>query len=69
MNYITNQIVELVTLREPDVSGETMILINGFENLGIYNQIARLITYAYKFRPLSVDIKLAGKKWLSIMVS
>lgn len=66
MNYITNQIVELVTLREPDVSGETMILINGFENLGIYNQIARLITYAYKFRPLSVDIKLAGKKWLSL---
>lgn len=66
MNYITNQIVELVTLREPEASGETMILINGFENLGVYNQIARLITYAYKLRPLSVDIKLAGKKWLSL---
>lgn len=37
MNYITNQIVELVTLREPEASGETMILINGFEDLGVYN--------------------------------
>lgn len=61
MNYITNRIVELVTLREPEASGETMILINGFENLSVYNQIARLITYTYKLRPLSVDIKLAGK--------
>ncbi|MGM9929321.1 MAG: ATP-binding protein [Bacillus sp. (in: firmicutes)] len=69
MNYITNQIVQLVSSHEPDASGETMIMINGFEDLRLYNQIARLIAYAYKLRPLSVDIKLAGKKWAALQGS
>ena len=66
MNYITNQIVQLVSSHEPEKSGETMIMINGFEDLRLYNQLARRISDFYKLSPLSIEIKLAGKKWASL---
>lgn len=64
MNYITNQIVQLVSSHEPEKSGETMIMINGFEDLRLYNQLARRISDFYKLSPLSIEIKLAGKSGL-----
>ena len=30
MNYITNQIAQLVSSHEPEKNGETMIMVNGF---------------------------------------
>lgn len=69
MNYITNQIAQLVSSHEPEKNGETMIMVNGFEDLRLYNQVARLIAYAYKLSPLSVEIKLAGKKWAALQAA
>ena len=63
MKYITEQIVRLVSLHEPDSNGETMILVNGFEDLRVYNQVARLVSDRYKSSILTSEIKLAGKKW------
>lgn len=63
MSYITEQILKLVISHKPDTNGETMIMINGFDELAIYEQVARLITNAFKSSPLKIDIKLAGKKW------
>lgn len=39
MNYITNQIAQLVSSHEPEKNGETMIMVNGFEDLRLYNQV------------------------------
>ena len=69
MNYISNQILRLISSHEPDVKGETMILINGFEDLKLYNRVARLIESQYKPSSLTVDIKLAGKKWAALQKS
>ncbi len=66
MNYITDRIVNMISLHEPEINGETMIMINGFENLQIYNQIAKEITDKYKDSMLSIGVKLAGKKWIEL---
>ena len=69
MKYITEQIDRLISSHEPDPKGETMVLINGFEDLRVYNQVARLIAYRYKLSQLTSEIKLAGKKWASLQSS
>ena len=66
MNYIIDRIVYMVSSHEPEINGETMIMINGFENLQIYNQIAKKISDKYKNSRLSIGIKLAGKKWIDL---
>lgn len=66
MTYLTNRIIELVSQHEPDSNGEAMILINGFSDLRIYEQVARHLHTKYKSSPLSAEFKLAGKKWVEL---
>lgn len=66
MTYLTNRIIELVSLHEPDADGEAMILINGFSDLRIYEQVARILHEKYKFSPISAEFKLAGRKWAEL---
>lgn len=63
MTYLTNSIIELVIQHEPDVNGEAMILINGFNDLQIYEQVAHFLYEKYKSSPISIELKLAGRKW------
>ena len=66
MTYLTNRIIELVSLHEPDTDGEAMILINGFSDLRIYEQVARILHEKYKFSQISAKFKLAGRKWAEL---
>ena len=66
MTYLINRIIELVSQHEPDTDGEAMILINGFSDLHIYEQIARILHEKYKFSPISAEFKLAGRKWAEL---
>lgn len=66
MTYLINSIVKLVSHHEPNTDGEAMILINGFNDLHIYEQVARQVHEKYKFSPISIAIKLAGRKWMEL---
>ena len=63
MTYLTNRIVELVSQHEPNTDGEAIILLNGFSDLRIYEQVAYRLRERYKFSTISVEFKLAGRKW------
>lgn len=63
MTYLTNRIVELVSQHEPNADGEAIILLNGFSDLRIYEQVTYRLRERYKFSTISVEFKLAGRKW------
>jgi len=63
VTYLTNRIVELVSQHEPNADGEAIILLNGFSDLRIYEQVAYRLRERYKFSTISVEFKLAGRKW------
>jgi hypothetical protein len=63
MKYIVKNIVNLVITKSPSSTGETMIRVNGFEDIKIYESIAQKLKEYYSKTGLSLDIKLARNKW------
>lgn len=63
MNFIVNKTVEIIKRNIPSSDGETMIRVDGFEDVRFYDALARAITNEFKNSGLSVDIKLANNKW------
>ncbi len=63
MHYIVDKIVEMVSSSGPEVDSEMMVMINGFEELSIYEQIALRVSQYYHNTSISIKIKLAKKKW------
>lgn len=69
MRYIVNTITDLIKKHEPSEKEEMMIRINGFEDVNIYEQLANRLSAYYEKTTLSIDLKLARKKWLSFKES
>ena len=63
MRYIINKVCNLILNKEPSDDGQTMIRIDGFEDLKIYEEIARRITQSVEAQNMSVNVKLAKNKW------
>lgn len=63
MQFIVNSIVRHIAEKEPAPGGEAIILINGFERLAIYAEIAKKLSARYSGSSLSINIKLAKRKW------
>lgn len=63
MKFIVNKTVEIIKRNIPASDGETMIRIDGFEDIRFYDALARAITHEFEGSNLSVDIKLANNKW------
>lgn len=63
MNYIVNKTVDIVRRNAPSSNGETMVRIDGFEDVRFYDNLAHRISIAFSSSELSVDIKLAKNKW------
>lgn len=63
MSYITDIITQLIAQHEPTVDGETMLMINGFDDIYIYYQVAQLLFNKYSSSALKIKIKVAGRKW------
>ncbi len=64
MRYIVNTIVEMIKNNAPDQNGEMMVRIDSFEDIKIYEAIARNLTEELEKKGLSVKIKLAKNRWL-----
>lgn len=63
MQYIIKTIVNLIASYEPESDGEMIVMINGFQDISIYEMIAQNLEAYYKTRPLKWKIKLAKRKW------
>ena len=63
MKYVVNRIIELIMDNEPSKDKETMIRVDGFDNLKIYEQVAAKLTEQLDKEGLTLDIKLAKNKW------
>lgn len=66
MRYVVNRIVELILGNEPSANKETMIRVDGFDNIAIYEQVASRITSLLWEKGLTVDVRLANNKWNSL---
>ena len=62
-SYIVNTIVKQILNNKPDRQGETMIRVDGFENIEIYEAIARKVTELLDKEDLTIEIKLAKNKF------
>lgn len=63
MHYIIKQICEIITEKRPDLGDEAIILVNGFEQLKYYAELADTLEKQYKNSKYSINIKLAKRKW------
>lgn len=63
MQYLVNTITDIVIDKAPDNDGEAIILINGFESLKLYEEIAENISRKLKEIGTTFNIKLAKNKW------
>lgn len=63
MKYVVNRIIELIMDNEPSKDKETMIRVDGFDNIKIYEQVASKLTDILYKEGLTLDIKLAKNKW------
>ena len=63
MKYIINTIADLIVNNAPSNDGEMMIRVDGFENIRIYEAIARQVSKELLDKGLTVKIKLARNKW------
>ena len=65
MKYVVNRIIELILSNEPSTNKETMVRVDGFDNIAIYEQVASRITSLLGEKGLTVDVRLAKNKWHS----
>lgn len=63
MKYIVESIAGLILNNAPSADGEMMIRVDGFEDIKIYETLARKISKGLEERNLTVRIKLAKNKW------
>lgn len=63
MQYIPTKIVEMIRDKEITDQSKSIIIINGFERLDIYANIAEAIRRYAESEHFSVTIKLAKRKW------
>lgn len=63
MKYVVNRIIELIMDNEPSKDKETMIRVDGFDNIKIYEQVALRLSEELHKEGLALDIKLAKNKW------
>lgn len=63
MKYVVNRIIELIMDNEPSKDKETMIRVDGFDNIKIYEQVASKLSEELHKEGLTLDIKLAKNKW------
>lgn len=63
MKYVVNKIIELIMDNEPSKDKETMIRVDGFDNIKIYEQVASKLSEELNKEGLILDIKLAKNKW------
>lgn len=63
MKYVVNRIIELIMDNEPSKDKETMIRVDGFDSIKIYEQVASKLSEELLKEGLSLDIKLAKNKW------
>lgn len=63
MKYVVNKIVELIYANGPSKDKETMVRVDGFEDINIYNQVAIQLKNNIDKLGLTIDIKLARNKW------
>ncbi|SFC69934.1 ATP-binding protein [Butyrivibrio sp. YAB3001] len=66
MKYVVNSLVQLIENQAPTKGTETIIRVDGFESLEIYENFARRIVEAYKDSGLKVDVKLTKTKMDSL---
>lgn len=63
MKYVVNRIVELILGNEPSADKETMIRVDGFDDIAIYEKVAASITSLLGEKGLTINVKLAKNKW------
>ena len=63
MKYIVSSIASLILNNAPSADGEMMIRVDGFEDIKIYETLARTISKGLEGRNLTSRIKLAKNKW------
>lgn len=63
MHYIINQICEIIAEKKPAPGDEAIILVNGFEQLKYYAELAATLEKQYKDSKYNINIKLAKRKW------
>ena len=60
MKYVVNRIIELIMDNEPSKDKETMIRVDGFDSIKIYEQVASKLSEELLKEGLSLDIKLVN---------
>ena len=63
MRYIEDRIVEVITSKRPSQNDEIIILINGFEDLRIYADVAYRVFDSFSGANITCNIKMAKRKW------
>ena len=63
MKYIINKTLELIKRNSPQIDGEAMIRVDGFEEIQFYEKLATELEKEFSETKIIVDIKLAKNKW------
>jgi len=63
MRYIVESVVDMILKSITDVSKESLIRVDGFENIEIYNNIAINVLKKLKEKDLKVTVKLSSNKF------
>ena len=63
MKYIVKKTADIIKRNLPSIEGESMIKVDGFEDICFYNELAYKISKIVEDAGLTVDIKLSGNKW------
>ena len=63
MKYIVDEIVNLIVNKAVDTQNETMIRVDGFESVELYEKIAQKTSQALSGKGITSEIRLAKNKW------
>ena len=63
IHIFINHICEIISEKEPAPEGEAIILVNGFEQLKYYAELAYALEKQYKGSKYNINIKFAKRKW------
>lgn len=69
MRFIIEQVCETIEEKQPDTNDETLVLVNGFEQLSYYAELAATLEKKYNDSKYSINIKLAKRKWDELSTS
>ena len=63
MKYIVDEIVNLIVNKAVDTQNETMIRVDGFESVELYEKIAQKTKQVLSGKGITSEIRLAKNKW------